>query len=232
MQLLFLCNILSCLTTLYCILASVALKKGHSIGVLYSFQATMLKHKIWLLVSPAKYMMSRKFLLLHTVLLPQVETCVLLCNCAVSTQQWYVSITHALTKQQKMYFSWLSKHNYRFACFMPPLQQVPLLSWNIFPIRWLVTCFFAAWLQLHQHSVRAKELQEELTAKEGKWRQREDEERLKFEKERREVEEEEKQREEERRRRTEEERKALAAEVQKWAEKEALLISEVSESAH
>lgn len=84
-------------------------------------------------------------------------------------------------------------------------------------------------MQLHQLGERAKELQEELTAKEGKWR--EDEESLKFEKERREVEEEEKRMEEERRR-TEEERKARAAEVQKWAEREALLNSEVSQSAH
>lgn len=66
-----------------------------------------------------------------------------------------------------------------------------------------------------------------LTAKEGKWRQQEDEERLKFEKERQDVEER-----EEERRRTEEERKARAAEGQKWAEREALLNSEVSESPH
>lgn len=80
--------------------------------------------------------------------------------------------------------------------------------------------------------MRAKELQEELERKEKEWRHREDQRRLQCEKEHHKAEErrrrEQQKREEEWKREMEEERKAHAADVKKWAEKEAILNSEVS----
>ncbi|XP_039646572.1 trichohyalin-like isoform X2 [Perca fluviatilis] len=103
--------------------------------------------------------------------------------------------------------------------------------------------------QLSELNMRARELQEELKRREEEWRQREDKQRLKYEKElqkaqerRRQeqqereeewvkkVEEEEKKREEEWKRGIEEERKAHAQAVKKWAEKAAVLNSELAVS--
>nr|XP_046227148.1 myosin-2 heavy chain-like isoform X2 [Scatophagus argus] len=94
--------------------------------------------------------------------------------------------------------------------------------------------------QLSKLSVRATELQDELRRKEEEWRQREDELRLKYEEEhqkaeqrrrheQRKREEEEKKREEELKRGIEEERKAHAEAVKKWAEKAAILNSEMKD---
>ncbi|XP_078137178.1 uncharacterized protein LOC144537376 isoform X1 [Sander vitreus] len=103
--------------------------------------------------------------------------------------------------------------------------------------------------QLSKLNMRARELQEELKRREEEWRQREDKQRLKYEKElqkaeerRRQeqqereeewvkkVEEEEKKREEEWKRGIEEEREAHAQAVKKYAEKAAVLHSELAVS--
>ncbi|XP_035512531.1 nuclear mitotic apparatus protein 1-like [Morone saxatilis] len=103
-------------------------------------------------------------------------------------------------------------------------------------------------VQLSKLSVRVKELQDELKRKEEEWRQREDEQRLKHEKEIQQAEESRRQEqqtreeeecvkkvEEERKRQEwnrelEEERKAHAEVVKKWAEKAAILNSELKVS--
>lgn len=91
-------------------------------------------------------------------------------------------------------------------------------------------------MQLRELSTRAKALQEEQEARDGERRQREAEERRRLDRERQEAAERGRRdlcaREEERRRATEEEIKAHAAQVQKQAEREALLDSEVSEPVH
>ncbi|XP_044032799.1 golgin subfamily A member 6-like protein 22 isoform X3 [Siniperca chuatsi] len=102
--------------------------------------------------------------------------------------------------------------------------------------------------QLSKLSVRVREVQEELKRKEEEWKQREDERRLKHEKERQKAEErrgqeqqkreeewvkkveEEKKREEEWRRVIEEERKAHDQAIKRWAEKAAILNSELKVS--
>ncbi|KAM8731967.1 uncharacterized protein AB9X84_026192 isoform 2-T2 [Acanthopagrus schlegelii] len=94
--------------------------------------------------------------------------------------------------------------------------------------------------QLSKMSARARELQEELMRKEEEWRQRDDERRLKYENERQKAEErtsherqqreeEEEKKEEEWKRGMEEERRAHAEAAKKWAEKAALLSSEMKE---
>ncbi|XP_051796416.1 trichohyalin-like [Acanthochromis polyacanthus] len=93
--------------------------------------------------------------------------------------------------------------------------------------------------QLSKLNVRTKELQEELKGKEEKWRQCEEEQKMKDEKESEKVEERRRherqkreewmKREEEWKKRTEEDRKAYTEAVQKWAEKEAILNSEMKE---
>ncbi|KAL7374313.1 hypothetical protein ABVT39_026272 [Epinephelus coioides] len=88
--------------------------------------------------------------------------------------------------------------------------------------------------QLSKLDVRARELQEELKRKEEEWRQREEEQRLGCEKEHQRAEErkrqEQQRREEEWKRGMEEERKAHAQAVKKWAEKAAVLNSELTVS--
>lgn len=91
-------------------------------------------------------------------------------------------------------------------------------------------------MQLGELSTRTEPLQEEQEARDGERRLREAAERRRLDGERQEAEERGRRelcaREEEWRRATEEERKAHAAQVQKQAEREALLDSEVSEPAH
>ncbi|XP_035855740.1 nuclear mitotic apparatus protein 1-like isoform X2 [Sander lucioperca] len=101
--------------------------------------------------------------------------------------------------------------------------------------------------ELSKLNMRARELQEELKRREEEWRQREDKQRLKYEKELQKAEErrrqeqqereeewvkkvEEKEREEEWKRGIEEERKAHAQAVKKYAEKAAVLNSELAVS--
>ncbi|TKS87891.1 hypothetical protein D9C73_022015 [Collichthys lucidus] len=102
--------------------------------------------------------------------------------------------------------------------------------------------------QLSRLCETARELQEELKRKEEEWRQRDDERRVKYEKEHQKAEErrrhqqqkreeecvkkveEERKREEEWKRGIEEERKAHAEAVKKWAEKAAILNSELKVS--